>query len=70
MGRVAGIPLKKDLPRMAAEDVKALRQVQEYGRLRATNVSMAEQIEIWFESNLPKHFKKYLVDLEKKRKID
>ena len=59
MGRVAGIPLKKDLPRMAAEDVKALRQVQEIGRLRATNVSMAEQMKYGLESNLPEeHFQK------------
>ena len=57
IGRLAGIPLKKDIPRMAAQDVKALRQVQEIGRLRATNVPMAEQMRYGLENNLPEeHF--------------
>lgn len=59
VGRVAGIPLKKDIPRMAAEDVKALRQVQEIGRLRATNAPYADQMKYGLENNLPEeHFQK------------
>ena len=59
IGRVSGIPLKKDLPRMAAQDVKALRQVQEIGRLRATGSRSADQMKYALENNLPEeHFQK------------
>jgi hypothetical protein len=59
VGRVVGIPLKKDIPRMATNDVKALRQVQEIGRLRATNSPMSEQMRYGLENNLPEeHFQK------------
>ena len=59
IGRIGGIPLKKDIPRMAAEDVKALRQVQEIGRLRATNSPLANQMKYGLETNLPEeHFQK------------
>jgi len=59
MGRIGGIPLNKDIPRMGAQDVKALRQVQEIGRLRATNVQYAEQMKYGLENNLPEeHFQK------------
>jgi hypothetical protein len=59
IGRTVGIPLKKDIPRMAANDVKALRQVQEIGRLRATNSPLANQMKYGLENNLPEeHFKK------------
>jgi hypothetical protein len=59
IGRVGGIPLRKDIPRMATQDVKALRQVQEIGRLRATNSPMADQMKYGLENNLPEeHFQK------------
>lgn len=59
IGRVGGIPLKKDIPRMAAQDVKALRQVQEIGRLRATGSRSADQMKYALENNLPEeHFQK------------
>lgn len=42
---------------MAAQDVKALRQVQDIGRLRATNVPMAEQMKYGLDNNIPEeHF--------------
>ncbi len=44
---------------MAAEDVKALRQVQEVGRLRATGSPMADQMKYALENKLPEeHFQK------------
>ena len=59
IGRVSGIPLESDIPRMGVQDVKALRQVQEIGRLRATNSSYAEQMRYGLENNLPEeHFQK------------
>jgi hypothetical protein len=59
IGRVSGIPLESDIPRMGVQDVKALRQVQEIGRLRATNSPIAEQMKYGLENNLPEeHFQK------------
>jgi len=59
IGRVAGIPLEKDIPRMAAQDVKSFRQVQEIGRLKATGASSANQMKYALENNIPEeHFQK------------
>jgi hypothetical protein len=59
IGRIGGIPLNADIPRMGIDDVKALRQVQEIGRLRATNVPYTGQMKYALENKLPEeHFQK------------
>lgn len=60
IGRITGIPLKKDLPRLPAQDVKSLRQVQELGRMRDLGKSKSEQIKYALDNNLSEqHFSKY-----------
>lgn len=56
----AGIPISDSfVPRMPIEDVKALRQVQEIGRMHATDVPYGQQMKYALEHNLPeKHFNK------------
>jgi hypothetical protein len=52
-----GIPTEKSLPRLLPEELKAFRQVQEIGRLKATGARSAEQMKYALENNLPeKHF--------------
>jgi len=59
MGRVIGVPLKKDLPRLLQGEVKPLRVVQDIGRLRAKGSSVAEQMKFALENKLPEeHFQK------------
>jgi hypothetical protein len=60
IGRVAGIPLKKDLPRMAAQDVTSFRKIQELGRIRDLGKPYSEQIKYALENNLPEeHFQNF-----------
>jgi hypothetical protein len=60
IGRVAGIPLKKDLPRMSSKDVMSLRQIQELGRMKDLGKSKSEQIKYALKNNLPEeHFSKF-----------
>jgi hypothetical protein len=55
--RVMGIPVENTIPRMPMEDVKALRQVQEIGRLQATGTQMPERMKYALDNNLPEeHF--------------
>lgn len=59
MGRITGIPLKKDIPRLLQGEVKPLRVVQDIGRLRAKGSSVAEQMKFALENKLPEeHFQK------------
>jgi len=59
IGRIGGVPSETSIPRMAMDDVKALRQVQEIGRLKATGARSAEQMRYALQNNLPEeHFQK------------
>lgn len=59
IGRTGGVPSETSIPRMAMDEVKALRQVQEIGRLKATGARSEEQMRYALQNNLPEeHFQK------------
>lgn len=59
VSRLAGIPSEKTLPRLSPEELKAYRQIQEIGRIKAKGGSYAEQMQYALTNNLPEqHFQK------------
>lgn len=53
LGTFRGIPTERSLPRLTPEELKAYRQVQEIGRMRATNKPISEQYRYALDQNLP-----------------
>lgn len=53
VGSLKGIPPEGALPRLSPEDLKAYRQVQEIGRLKAKNNNIVEQYEYALKQGLP-----------------
>ena len=53
LGTFRGIPTERSLPRLTPEELKAYRQVQEIGRMRATNKPISEQYRYAINQNLP-----------------
>ena len=59
LGTFRGIPTERSLPRLSPEELKVYRQVQEVGRMRATNKPISEQYRYAVDQNLPEeHLKK------------
>ena len=59
LGTFRGIPTERSLPRLSPEELKAYRQVQEIGRMRATNKPVSEQYRYALQQNIPdEHFEK------------
>ena len=53
LGTLRGIPTERSLPRLSPEELKVFRQVQEVGRMRATNKPISEQYKYALDQNLP-----------------
>lgn len=53
LGTFRGIPTERSLPRLSPEELKAYRQVQEIGRMRATNKPISDQYRYALDQNLP-----------------
>lgn len=53
LGTFRGIPTERSLPRLSPEELKVYRQVQEVGRMRATNKPISEQYRYAVDQNLP-----------------
>jgi hypothetical protein len=59
LGTFKGIPTERSLPRLSPEELRAYRQVQEIGRMRATNKPVSEQYRYALDQNIPdEHFEK------------
>jgi hypothetical protein len=59
LGTFRGIPTERSLPRLSPEELKAYRQVQEIGRMRATNKPISDQYRYALDQNIPdEHFEK------------
>jgi LysM repeat protein len=59
LGTLSGIPTERSLPRLSPEELKSYRQVQEIGRMRATNKPISEQYTYALQQNIPdEHFQK------------
>jgi hypothetical protein len=59
LGTFRGIPTERSLPRLSPEELKTYRQVQEIGRMRATNKPISEQYRYALDQNIPdEHFEK------------
>jgi len=70
VGSLKGLPPEGALPRLSLEDLKAYRQVQEIGRLKAKNNNIVEQYEYALKQGLPeehlqKVFNKSKEEIEK-----
>jgi hypothetical protein len=53
LGTFRGIPTERSLPRLSPEELKTFRQVQEIGRMRATNKPISEQYRYALDQNIP-----------------
>lgn len=53
LGTFRGIPTERSLPRLAPEELKIYRQVQDVGRLRDTGKPISEQYKYALEQNIP-----------------
>ena len=53
LGTFRGIPTERSLPRLAPEELKIYRQVQDVGRLRATRKPISEQYKYALDQNIP-----------------
>lgn len=53
VGRLGGLPIEGSLPRLSPQDLKTFRQVQEVGRLRATNKPISQQYKYALEQDIP-----------------
>jgi len=59
LGTLVGIPPERSLPRLSSEELKIYRQVQDIGKMGATNKPISEQYRYALGQNIPdEHFKK------------